>query len=245
VLADPNLNVILLKAAPIDVIAIKKLVHDSIDVSNAGSRTAMKNHVIKLKTANANDVAIDLAMVYREVMNVSVLPALVGSRSAQLAQAINPNVGRPVDASGNPRPVALTVAVDERSNSVIIQAADPLFDEVSKLVAELDKAAENPNRKVVIQSVKGIDPAVVQQMVDAIQGRRTASTTAGTPFGGTGFGGPFGGGGFGRPNGGGMGGPGGGMGGPGGFGGPPGGGFGGGQPPAGGGLRPDDPERGR
>ncbi len=235
VLADQNLNAILLRAAPIDAITIKKLLREQIDLP---PQQVLKNHVFKLKTANANDVANNIRELYRQVMDVNPLPGQPGGDRFGFQMAFgNPNAGRPVDVNGTPRPAALTIGVDERSNSLLIQSSEALFEEVKKLAADLDEAAKNPNRRVQVRFTRGLDPTLVQQVVDSIQGHRTTNPTGLSG----GLGGRAVGAGFNRPFGGfGGGGPIGFSGGIGGFGaGVP----GGGRLPGGGGLRPDDPAR--
>ncbi|HEX5272937.1 MAG TPA: secretin N-terminal domain-containing protein, partial [Gemmataceae bacterium] len=231
VLADPNQNAILLRAAPIDAITIKKLIREQLDQP---PQQVLKNHVVKLTTANAADVATNIRELYRQVMDVNPLPGQPGSGRIgfQMALTGNPNLGRPVDANGTPRPASLTIGVDERSNTLLVQSSDALFEEVKKLAADLDEAAKNPNRRMQVRFTRGLDPALVQQVVDALQGRR-----GNTPTGlGGGFGGMTPAPGFNRPFGGFGGGPagfGGGFGSPGVF-------APAGRGPGGGGLRPDD-----
>jgi hypothetical protein len=173
-------------------------------------------------------------------MDVNPLPGQPGSDRLgyQIALFGNPNLGRPVDVNGMPRTASLTIGVDERSNSLLIQCSDALFEEVRKLAEDLDEAAKNPNRRVQVRFTRGLDPTLVQQVVDSIQGHRPANP----PGGGGGVGGgvppaP----GFNRPVGGFGGGfptvIGGGLGGMGVY------APGGGRVPGGGGLRPDDSGR--
>jgi type II secretory pathway component GspD/PulD (secretin) len=230
VLADPNLNAVLLRAAPIDAVTIKKLIRDQIDQPG---EQVMKNHVVKLKTALATEVANNIRELYRQVMDVNPLPGQPGSDRLgfQMALLGNPNAGRPVDVNGVPRTSALTIGVDERSNSLLVQSSDALFDEVKKLAEDLDDAAKNPSRRVQVRFTRGLDPSLVQQVVDSIQGHRPAGPPPLGGGGGNGGGAPPG---FTRPIGGYVGGVpvlGGGFGGPGIL-------MPGGRIPGGGGMRP-------
>jgi hypothetical protein len=126
-----------------------------------------------------------------------------------------------IDANGNPRGVTLSVGVDDKTNSLVVACPKPLYDDIKKLVEQLEVGASDSKRVVKVLKVN-IDPLLVEQAVNAMQGRPT--TTNGTStnrfgpntgFGGGGFGGGgFGGGGGFRPGGGGFGGggmPGGGI----------------------------------
>ncbi len=182
ILADENLNAILVKAAPIDILTIRAFVRDHLDVSNADSKTAMKNYVIPVKWANAQEVASVVTAIYREQMNVNPLPGRRGGGAVLFAQANgNPNVGRPVDMNGNVRPIELSIDVDERTNALIIQCTGLLIEPVRALVQDLDEAAKNARITVKVRPVRGIDPVLVQRVVDAIQGRRANTTAPGLP----------------------------------------------------------------
>jgi len=157
-----------------------------------------------------------------------------GSEGRAALAAVRP-VPQTVVATGGPLDVSLSVGVDHQTNSIIVQCPAPLFADVQTLVEGLDKAASESKQMVKIISVRGADPYLVQQAIEAIQGRSTNAnrgaqgTFTGTGTGNFGGGTPGGGGGFGG------GGPGGGnlglFGGGGNFGGggPGAGGFGGGN----------------
>ena len=117
-----------------------------------------------------------------------------------------------MDASGQPRPVTLKVAVDEQTNSLLINSTQSLYDEINEVVLKLDAAAKNNAKTYQMVQLNNIDPTVAQQIVDALQGRTTAlpasggsstlvGTGAGLPGGGFQPGGGFPGGGF-QPGGG-------------------------------------------
>jgi hypothetical protein len=236
VVADPNLNALLIKANPVDMLTIRRLIRENIDITESDSRMLMKTHVIgPLKYASAMEVASLLREVYRENINTNPMPGQFGFRTAMF---VDPNQGRPRDASGNLRAPSLSISVDDRSNTLIVQCNEPMREDLEKLVEALEKAAVDSFRNIKIVSIRGIDPSLVQQAVNALQGRRGTGTGVTGGFGSPGgFGGPVGGGipgvpgGFGMPGGGfrGFGGSGfGGLGSGGGFRGFSGGGMGGG-----------------
>jgi hypothetical protein len=88
------------------------------------------------------------------------------------------------------KPTALSIGVDERSNSLLLFCSQALYEDIGKLVDYLELSAKPTSTKTVkVISVKGIDPALVQQAVDAIQGR-TGARRQGTGAGaGAGMGG--------------------------------------------------------
>ncbi|HEY1860370.1 MAG TPA: secretin N-terminal domain-containing protein, partial [Gemmataceae bacterium] len=241
IVADPVSNVLMVRASALDILNIKRIL-ETVDKEPTGIKTVSKPHRIPLKNAIASEVADMLKDVYREQINNNPTNNQLGGGARAFGIALRGNQN--VDAAGNPRPVNLTVATDDRNNTLIVNCSEKLFEEIQTLVDEVEKTSKENPRTVRVVLSKNIDPTLLQQTIDAFQGRNTAPQQRGG-FGG--FGGGFPGGGFGGGNfgggRGGMGGPGGGggFGGPGGGGGgfgPPGGGgggFGGGRGPGGGG----------
>src|SRR5207253_2898197 len=119
--------------------------------------------------------------------------------------------------------------------SLLGTATGDMIKEIKDIVDFMEEKAKDSTKVITLVPTKGIDPMMVQEVLDAIQGRTPMSQQGGFGRGG-GFGSPFGGGGFGAPGGGGFGGGGlgggafggGGLGGGGFGGGNRGGGFGGG-----------------
>src|SRR5207253_2446509 len=96
-----------------------------------------------------------------------------------------------------PRPHPLSIGVDERSNSLIVMSNESLFKQIQTLTDELEKQAAGAVRTVKVVSIKGIDPMLVEQAIQAFQGQRSPTTSGGRSGG---MGGPSGG--FGSPYGG-------------------------------------------
>jgi type II secretory pathway component GspD/PulD (secretin) len=207
VVADSDTNAILVKATPLDMAAIKKLVREFLDAGNDESEALLHTHVIgPLKHAQATDVAAVIKDVYRESMNNN--PTADQQPRRRFFFGNNQTMG--IDQNGQAKGVTLSVGTDERTNSLIISCPDRMYKDIQKLVEMLEKAAAKTTQTVKVVSIKGIDPKVIQQALDAIQGRSTTNGNgtmqrqtmiAPIPFG-PGFGG-------GRP---GFGGPGGGFG---------------------------------
>ncbi len=144
--------------------------------------------------------------LYRESMDNN--PRGGGFGGGGLAGLINgPRVQNlNLDANGNPKGVTLTMAVDDKTNSLLLACPTPMYEDIKKLVEQMEIAAGDYKQTVKFVRVPGVDPAVIQQALDAIQGkvtvnRNTTTTTNAMPggFGGgfPGFGGNRGPGGFG------------------------------------------------
>ena len=217
VVAEPSSNsIIVVKASPLDLLMIRKLLENAIEAGPQDAGVIQRTYIIgPLKNANASDVATTIREVYRNALGTTSSSSNGGNRGF-----FNPF--NPAPAPAPSTPPSLSVGVDSRSNSLVLMCSEPMFRDVAELVEHLDAAAKDNTQVVQIVPVKGIDPALVQQAIDAIQGRTPQTQQTGSPFGGRspGFGGP----GFG-----GFGGTGIGSGGFGGFGSGGFGGFGGGR----------------
>jgi type II secretory pathway component GspD/PulD (secretin) len=232
VVAEKSSNsLIVVRASPLDVMMIEKLLGSVIDGGQNDSAALLKTFVIPVKNAEASDIASAIKGLYKNAMGTTG-----GNPQMGAFPFLAMGGGQP--QQGAQRPPALTVEVDDRSNSLLLLCAETMYQDIKVLVAQLDNATVSTTEVVKLVQLKGVDPNVIQQAINALQGRDTRNQGMGG-FGGRGQGGfGQGGGGFGQGGGGipGLGGGGfGGLGGGGGFPGIGGGGFGGGGNRGGGG----------
>src|SRR4029079_12863545 len=122
---------------------------------------------------HAIDVANVIREVYRESMNNNPLNQRTFTSPFVTSTRMSPTLN--IDANGNPRGVSLSVGIDDRTNSLVLSCPEKLFQDIRKLVDQLEKASADTTQTVKVVSIKGIDPHLVQQALDAIQGRRTPS----------------------------------------------------------------------
>ncbi|MDB5307519.1 MAG: hypothetical protein JWO38_1721, partial [Gemmataceae bacterium] len=223
VVAEKSSNsLIVVKASPIDLATMRKLLENVIDSGQTDSEAIQKTFVIRLRNTSAAEMAEQVRDVYKAALSPN---GGVGPTTGPVPFPFGP---QPQANAQQQRPPAMSIGVNERTNSLIVLATETLFKEVKTLVELLDQepAADTAEVTRIVQT-KGLDPTQVQKLADAMQGRDTTTTQQQTGFGGGGrgqglgglggFGGGFpggggGGGGF-RPGGGGMGFPGGGGGG--------------------------------
>ena len=218
VVADPSTNKLLIRATPLDMLAIRRLIAKGIDPDDAEEGRVIRTHIIgPLKYASAVEVAGVLREVYREQMNNNpagrgaVAASFVAARLGGGPQNLN------VDANGNPRAVTLSVGVDDRTNSLVLACSQAMYEDVKKLIDMLEEKAKDTTRTVEVIQLIDVDPELVQQAIEALQGRRPRTTgqatapmgsvpgAGGVVPGGGGFQPPGGGGGGRQPGGGGRG----------------------------------------
>jgi general secretion pathway protein D len=211
VVAYPPTNMLLVKASPLDMIRIRALLKNAIDVEDTESRGLMKTWYLKLTHARATDVANIIKDVYREYTDNNPVATTVGGfRGFGFRGRGGPPQNQNLDASGNPRAVSLLVGVDDTANEIVVNCSESLYQDIAKMVAHLDTV--EGTRQVKVIPLQGVDPLIVQQAIDALQGRTTNTNQPGRPQNGYGsqpYGGGRGNGGYnqgGRGSGGGGGG---------------------------------------
>ena len=249
IVADPSINALIVRAQPLDLLTLRELL-GRLDTDINDSTTVVRTHMVgPLKYAHATDVAVVLQQLYRDNMNAR---SQQSNRGGGGLGGIGFGGGFPFggaqmqSARPDQQVAPLSVGVDDRSNSLLIGASDPLFNDVTKVIENLDKAAADSQELVRVVPTPGVDPVIVAEALEVLTGRPTTQqsqqrtgfgqTGGGFNGGGGGFNGFGGGGGF-NGFGGGGGFPGGNFGFTGGGGGGPGGGRGGGGGFTGGGGR--------
>jgi hypothetical protein len=177
VVADPETNMLLVRASPLDLVAIRHLVDTAIDVTTPpDAKGVMRTHVIgPLKYAVATEVLGVIKDAYREDTDNNPVGGAVGGGRFR-TPVPNQNIG----PDGQPRPVTLTVAVDDQTNSIIVQCNDNMYEDIRKLVEQLETVSKNSTRTVQVVRTQGVDPSVLQQTIDALQGRPTTNRGNGT-----------------------------------------------------------------
>ncbi len=75
----------------------------------------------------------------------------------------------------------MTVGVDPRTNSLIVTAPEPLFNEVKQLVENLDTESSASSETIKVVKLNNANPATVQQSLSQIVGpTNVRSSTGGT-----------------------------------------------------------------
>jgi len=193
VVADPGTNSLLVKASPIDLLTIRSLLGKAIDMGESDSRALLRTWVIgPLKSTNALEVARLIRDVYRESINnnPSITTVSGGPFGFFGTQQRGTALVQNVDANGNPTGVTLSVGVDDQTNTLVLHCSQAMYEDIQKLVTQLEKAGADSTRTVKVMSIRGVDPLQVQQAIDAIQGRRPynrAGTSGFVPSGTGGF----------------------------------------------------------
>jgi type II secretory pathway component GspD/PulD (secretin) len=176
VVADPISNSLLVRASPVDMLTVHRLLDRAIDVGKTDSRAVSRTWIVgPLRYASAAEIAGVVREVYREHMSTGSVVTQIGGFGGGFPPGEFGGIGAQPSASvgGTTKPIDLSIGVDDRSNSLILNCSSALRDDVKQLAERLDESAKNSRRTVRVIAVNGISPLLVQQAIDAIQGHRT------------------------------------------------------------------------
>jgi type II secretory pathway component GspD/PulD (secretin) len=80
-------------------------------------------------------------------------------------------------ASAEPEPDKMSIGIDERSNSLVVRASDPLFEQVEALVKQLDEEGlEKPQATQVVR-LKGTNSAALKSAITSLLGDKVKTST--------------------------------------------------------------------
>lgn len=174
IVADPSTNSLLVKASPLDLLTIRRLLGKALDVGETDSDAVMRTWILgPLQYANAQEVADTIEDVYRENMNQQSQQQSGGFRGFFFGGRSRGNSNQ----DSGKKKVTLSVGVDDRTNSLIVACSKLMFEDIKNLVDRLEETSKDATTTVTIVPIKNIDPALVQQALDAIQGRTTRSNS--------------------------------------------------------------------
>ncbi len=192
VVAEKSSNsLIVVKASKLDMLTIRDLLSRAIDNDEPPEGGVSRPHMIQLTYAKASELAPLVRNVYANASGRT-------ASSQRPQQAAFPFGPQPQQQGASN--VALTVEYEDNTNKLIVNCTEGMFQEINKLVLELDKAAKDSAEVVDFIQVKGMSATQVAQAIDALAGRPPVTNT--NQRGGGGNQGGFGGGNFGGNQGG-------------------------------------------
>jgi len=142
IVADAGSNALVIRGSKQDIQSIRNLLQTVVDKEPTGSKTAYRTwNIGPLKYSSAKDVSKALRELYKDHPD-RALPAM-----------------------------QLTVRVEGQSNSLVLICSEPLYKDIKNLVDQMETAAkETPRIIKILPLKKGIDPRLLQQAIEAIQG---------------------------------------------------------------------------
>ncbi len=138
--------------------------------------------VFRLKYANPNDVATELASVFPSSTSGNGSQAPIrfgggggpGGRGGFLARMMAANGGNDSQNQRIQKATQVTAVADARIQAVIVTASKDLMDQIAGMMADLDVPSDRDQQSYVVQLQNG-DPQQVAQVLQNMFGSTTAS----------------------------------------------------------------------
>ena len=169
---DTRLNALIVQANPADLDTIEQLLK-ILDQKESPEDVLVrpKPKLIPVFNTQAEEIAEIVKQVYQDRMTST------SSRGQQPTpqEFIQMLRGGRRSGGGSQRGSTddvqkMSIGVDPRTNSVIVSAPEPLFEEVKQLVEQLDQAAIESNQAVRVITLHRANPNAVQQALSALTG---------------------------------------------------------------------------
>jgi hypothetical protein len=176
VVAVPESNSLLVRGTALDLVSVQHVLETALDVEPGDAAALQKPFVIgPLQFAVATEVVRVIKDVYQQELDQSTV------RGARRAAGRGRPPQQPLDPSGRPKPVTLTIAADDRTNSVVGMAPGPTAAAIRQIVEVLEEKARVDTKAVELVPANGIDPTLLSNVLDAIQAKPPATATTTPP----------------------------------------------------------------
>ena len=184
IVPDNRLNALFISASPGELDLIERLLTYIDQNETPETQVARKPRLIPVRYTTAADIEKVVRQVYSD--------KLIGGGGGGGGQARQPSPedfiralrgggGRGGRGGGSDEAEdvnKLALGVDERSNSLVVSAPQPLFEEVEALVHILDQAASTTgDQSSFMYTAKRTSPAAIQQALQAIAGDKVKVVT--------------------------------------------------------------------
>lgn len=186
IIPDARLNALIVQANALDMRTIETVL-EVIDREESPEdvRTISKPQLIPVIYQNATDVANIVKAIYAERSGDQRAGGGGGGQPQISPQDFINAIrgggggrgGRGGGGEQTSKPTPVTVAVDTRSNSLIVTAAPQDVQDIRELVEAIDAGGMESEETVEIVSLNGnVKPEVVQQALDSILGSKSKTT---------------------------------------------------------------------
>jgi hypothetical protein len=171
IMADARLNALLVKAAPEELELAEQLL-EVIDQNNSPEEvaTTAKPRLIPVLNMNARDLATILREIYVTRIAGDGAPQRQPTPDEFFRALRGQSSGRSAAREMVLEQQRMTISVDSRSNSLIVAAPDPLFQEVLQLVTELDQVSVESTDTMRVVTIRRSNPEVVQRALASVLG---------------------------------------------------------------------------
>jgi type II secretory pathway component GspD/PulD (secretin) len=173
IVPDVRLNALIVRAKPADLDTVEQLLR-VLDqrVGPEEVEADLRPRLIPVYNTQASEIATVVQQIFSDRM-ASGGPAVMSPQ--EMLKMIRGNGG--VDQQTQ----KMSIGIDERSNSLVVRAPDPLFDQVKALVEELDQTDLTSPEITRVVSLKHTNSSAVQKALVSVLGdqAQTSTTTSG------------------------------------------------------------------
>ena len=165
-----RLNALIVRAKPADLDTVEQLLR-VLDqrVGPEDVEADLRPRLIPVFNTQASEIATVVQQIYSDRMATGG-PAVMSPQD--MLKMIRGN-GANLDQQSQ----KMSIGIDERSNSLVVRAPDPLFEEVKALVAELDQDDLTSPEITRVVSLKHTNSSAVQRALVSVLGDQAQTST--------------------------------------------------------------------
>jgi type II secretory pathway component GspD/PulD (secretin) len=175
---DARLNAIVCYGKPVDLDLVEQLLK-VVDQPNSPEdvQTNGKPRFIPVQFADVEEIAATVKQLYASRIAADANQPRQPSPEEFIRALRGGGGGRGGSSTAKKsEEQKMTIGVDKRSNSIIVAAPDPLFQEIELLVKQLDIASSNSDEAVQVVSLKGANPSLVEKALSSLVGENAKVT---------------------------------------------------------------------
>ena len=176
IVPDVRLNALVVRANPADLDTVEQLLR-VLDqrVGPEEVEADLRPRLIPVYNTSAAEIATVVQQIYGDRMSGSGPTPMSPQDMIRMLRGSGQDVDQQVQK--------MTIGIDERSNSLVVRAPDPLFEDVKALVAELDQEDVAMPETTRVVSLKYSNSAAVQKALASMLGNEatTSGDTSGQP----------------------------------------------------------------
>lgn len=186
IVPDVRLNALIVQAAPTDLSLIERLL-PVIDRESSPEdvQTDGKPRLIPVLYMDAEQMATIVKQVYPDRIAVATSGGRQQQQQPSPADFINAlrgggggGRGGRAGQAAEAEPQKMTIGVDPRSNSLIVAAPEPLFQQVQLLVQQLDQEGLESDDAMDVVTINYGNPETVHAALQALMGEQIKSSTS-------------------------------------------------------------------
>ncbi len=182
---NTRLNAVFVQGDPADVDVVERLLR-IIDQEASPENVQMfaRPQIILVKNTSAAEIATVLRQIYAEQLGAGASQQRQPSPEQIIRALRGGGRGGRDNQNQEEEQQKMTLSVDEGNNLLIVAAPEPLFQEVKRLVEQLDYVREESRQTMRVITLKRVDPQTVQKALasiagDSIQVTRTPHSESG------------------------------------------------------------------